>query len=110
MTSSVVDDVVRRAGRVRDAGHLGAFKRAVHQFERALGEIPDEAAGSLSIDGAQALQLAAEGVIDSIEERVADTAKAADAQELVSDVYEIRRLLEEVSRWRQHYTLTARSL
>jgi len=100
-----VTDAVETAGRVRDARHFRAFKHAVSDFIRVLGSMPDEGPNRISSDGARLLQSLGEDVIDCIEERVADAAHAADAQVLVGSVYEIRRLLEEVNRFRQHYTI-----
>jgi len=110
MSLHVIEDVARAASGVRDAQHISRFKHAASEFVRVLSEVPDEAAGSVSSDNVRALQLLAQDVIDLIEERVPDVGNAGDAQELVSDVYEIRRLLEEVTRWRQHYALTTRSV
>ena len=110
MTSHAVDHVAQAASVVRDADHVKGFSHAVREVIRVLGEVPDEPAGSMTSDDMRALQLLGPDVIDRIEERVPDIHKAADAQELVSAVYEIRRLLEEASRWRQHYALTTRSV
>jgi hypothetical protein len=103
MTPSLIDDAVRAVSRLRDARHIGSFRHAVREFVKALASVPDEQAGALSEAGIQALQSLGEDVIDLIEERVSDIPHASDAQELVGAVYEIRRLLEEASRWRQHY-------
>lgn len=105
MTNRIVADAAQAAFRVRDAGHLKGFRRAVDDFVRVLASVPDERAGSVSADGARALQTLGEDVIDRIEERIADIDHAADAQELAGDVYEIRRLLEAANTWRQHYAI-----
>lgn len=105
MSAQIVNGAVQAASRVRDAEHPRAFKHAVRDFVQALSLVPDEVAGSVPADGQRVLQSMGQDVIDLIEERVADTPSASDAQELVSSVYEIRRLLEEVHRWRQHYAI-----
>jgi len=105
VTAGLVAGAVEAAGRVRDAGHFRAFKHAVSDFIRALGSVPDEGPGQISGEGGQVLQSLGDDVIDLIEQRITDTANAADAQKLAGSVYEIRRLLEEVNRWRQHYTV-----
>jgi len=105
MTSHIVADAAQAAFRVRDAGHLRTFRRAVDDFVRVLASVPDESAGAVSAEGLRTLETLGQDVIDRIEERVADIGTAADAQELVSDVYEIRRVLEEAGRWRQHYAI-----
>ena len=110
MNGPLVEQIARAVSDVRDARHISRFKHAVREFLRVLGDVPDNAAGSVKADDVLAMQVLAQDVIDLIEERVADIQKAADAQELVSEVYEIRRLLEEVTHWRQHYAFTARSV
>jgi hypothetical protein len=105
MTSHLVADAAQAAFRVRDAGHLRTFRHAVNDFVRVLASVPDEKTGAVSAEGVRALQTLSEDVIERIEERVPDIRGVSDAQELVSDVYEIRRLLEEAGRWRQHYAI-----
>ena len=105
MSSSLVADAVEKAGRVHDAGHHRQFRHAVSEFVRVLGTVPDEGANTVSNDEVRVLRTLGDNVIDSIEARVPDIASAADAQALVSSVYEIRRLLEEVHQWRRHYAI-----
>jgi hypothetical protein len=105
MSNSLVASAVEMAGRVRDAAHHRQFRHAVSEFVRVLGTVPDEGADTVSSDDARVLQALGQDVIDYIEEHVPDIASAADAQALVSSVYEIRRLLEEVGRWRRHYAI-----
>jgi hypothetical protein len=105
MTTSLVADAVEMAGRARDAAGLRPFRHAVSDFIRVLGSVPDEGADTVSNDEVRVLQTLGENVIDAIEARVPDIANAADAQALVSSVYEIRRLLEEVTHWRRHYAI-----
>ena len=105
MTSHIVADAAQAAFRVRDAGHLRRFRRAVDDFVHVLATVPDERAGAVSAEGVRALETLGEDVIERIEERVSDMAQTGDAQDLVSDVYEIRRLLEEAGRWRRHYAI-----
>jgi hypothetical protein len=105
VTAVIVGSAIEMAGRVRDADGLRPFKHAVREFVHALGAVPDEGAGTLSTADVRVLQTLAENVIDSIETRVPDIASAADAQMLVNSVYEIRRLLEDVTHWRRHYAI-----
>jgi hypothetical protein len=105
VSSRLVADAVEKAGRVNDAGHARQFRHAVSEFVRVLGTVPDEEADTVSTDEARVLRTLGENVIDAIEARVPDIASAADAQALVSSVYEIRRLLEEVHDWRRHYAI-----
>jgi hypothetical protein len=105
MSSVLVADAVDMASRVRDAEHFRPFRQAVSEFVRVLGTVPDEGTGTISSDEARILQALSQDVIDYIEERVCCTPSAADAQALVSSVYEIRRLLEEVNLRRRHYAI-----
>jgi hypothetical protein len=105
MSATIVADAVETAGRVRDAQHFRAFRHAVSDFIRVLGSVPDAGPSQISSDGARLLQSLGEDVIDYIEQRAEDTAHAADAQVLVGSVYEIRRLLEGIYRFRQHYAI-----
>jgi len=109
MTSHLVADAAQAASRARGAEHLRTFRHAVTEFVRVLASVPDESAGAISAEGLRTLQVLGEDMIDCIEERVTDIGGTPDAQELVSDVYEIRRLLEQANRWRQHYAI-ARSV
>ena len=105
MSAGIVADAVDAVAQVRDARHLRAFKHAVAAFTRAVGSVPDEGAEAVTSDQGRMLQLLGQDVIDLIEERVADALHGGDAQALVSAVYEIRRLLEEVHRFRLHYAI-----
>jgi len=105
VSSTLVALAAQAAARVRDAGSVRTSVHAAAAFIDLLGTVPDEAADALSAGDAVTLQQLAEQVIDSIEARIAGTSRAKDAQTLASDVYEIRRQLEEVNRWRRHYSL-----
>ena len=105
MSASLVTQAVEAGGRVRDAGSSRAFKHAVNDFVRVLGLVPDEGAGALSSDDGHLLQSIGDHVIETIEERVAGALDRGDRQLLVESVYEIRRLLEEVNRFRHHYAI-----
>jgi hypothetical protein len=105
MTARLVADAVVAAGRARDAGHLRAFKHAVNDFIGILSRVPDEPARGVSSVDASILQSCGDEIIGSIEEHVADMHSTSDAQVLVGAVYEIRRLLEEVNHFRQHYAM-----
>jgi hypothetical protein len=102
MTTRIVANAAGAAARVRAAVTLHDFKHAVDDFVRDIAVVPDEPAGSLTADAARTLQVLSDDVIDHIEERVADIESGTDARDLVGSVYEIRRLLEEMVRWRQH--------
>jgi hypothetical protein len=110
MSPTIIGEAVEMAGRVRDAGRLRPFKHAVSEFIRVLGAVPDEDPGILSDDRTRVLQSLGQDVIDCIEDRVPGTASVADAQTLVGSVYEVRRLLEEVSGVRRRHHAIARHL
>ncbi len=105
MSRAAAVALLHAAARVRDAQSLRSFKHAVNEFVRVLSEVPDDHGGAASGSDVRTMQALGQDVIEYIEERVADIPSAAEAQTLVSDVYEIRRLLEEVSRARQHYAI-----
>ena len=107
MSTSIVASVVGTASGVRDAHTGRALNHAVNEFIRVLGSVPDEPVDAVSLDDAKLIQSLGDSVIERIEGHVEDTRNASQAQALVSAIYEIRRLLEEVNRWKQHYT-TAR--
>jgi hypothetical protein len=103
MSAHLVVDAVEAATRARDARTSRAFAHAVAEFIRVLSLVPDEPAQSLSADDARTIQSLGDDVIERIEKRV-EADGAPGAQALVSAVYEIRRVLEEIAVWRQHYT------
>jgi hypothetical protein len=104
VTPGIVAQAVEAAARVRDAGHARTFRHAVAGFIRVIGSVPDEGVGAISAEGERTLLSLGQDVIERIEERVAD-APGGDARELVSAVYEIRRLLEEADRFMHHYAI-----
>ena len=106
--TALVAGAAQTASRIRDAAHFRPFRHAVDDFIRVLGSVPDRPAGTLTSDDLRTIELLGNDVIDRIEDRVDGLKSAADAQELVKAVYEIRRLLEEANRFRQHYFATAR--
>jgi hypothetical protein len=98
------EDVVAR---LRAAPVQRAFEHAADDFIGLLGRVPDATAREVSASGLERLQTLAEQVIDCIEDRAGKSAdRPATAQALISKVYEIRRLLEEVDVWRRHYANT----
>ena len=109
MSANPIVDAIDAASLVKDARTPRAFTHAVGEFIRVVGAVPDEYGPTLSAGAARTIQSLGDDVIDRIEERVSSADGSAQAQSLVSAVYEIRRLLEEVNRTRHHYTV-ARSL
>jgi hypothetical protein len=106
MTTDLVAEGVDILTRLREAHRLHAFEHAVGAFTRLLGRVPDGAPGEISAEQVGVLQTLSEEVIDRIEERAdGATIRGTHEQALISRVYEIRRLLEEINQWRQHVVL-----
>jgi hypothetical protein len=105
MSTRLIADILEAVARVRAAGSTRALRHGVNDFIRVLGSIPDEPAGTLSADQVHVIQSLGDNVIDRIEARVDTVASSTQTLPLVSAVYEIRRLLEEVRRWHLHYVM-----
>jgi hypothetical protein len=89
---------------VRAAGGRQSFEHAVGQFAQALGRVPDAAPGEISVEEIGVLQTLSEEVIERIEARVERApVSGPHEQTLISRLYEIRRLLEEIHSWRRHF-------
>ena len=104
MSTRLIAEILEAIARVRAAHSTHALRQAVNDFIRVLGSIPDEPAGSFSADQVHVIQSLGDNVIDRIEERV-DAASTTQALPLIGDIYEIRRLLQEVRRWHLHYAM-----
>ena len=102
MIAGVTTDVFEAAARARDARTDRALRQAVDHFVRAMSFVPDAAPGALSTEDVRKIRATAESVIGLIEARV-ERIPLASAQRLVSAVYEIQRLLEELDRWQRHF-------
>jgi len=81
-----------------------AFAKAVGRFVQVLATVPDHPPETVSDDTVSRLLSLSEQVIEQIEQRI-NTEKdgAAVQQDIVGAVYEIRRVLENIDRWRRHY-------
>lgn len=81
-----------------------AFRRLTRDFADALARVPDYPAADFSPVEIEQLSSTAEHVIAAIERRIdADEDRDRVKQELAETIYEMRRRLEEISRWRRHY-------
>ena len=103
MSAHQIFDAVEAASRVRYAHTPRELTHAVSDFIRFIGEVPDESGPGLAADDARLIQSLGDEVIDRIEKNVSAAIVPAQAQPLVSAVYEIRRLLEQVNHAREHY-------
>jgi hypothetical protein len=89
---------------VRDAVGRQSFQHAVSQFAQALGRVPDAAPADISPEEIGVLQTFSEEVIERIEARVERAPVCGPYEQmLISRLYEISRLLEEIHCWRRHY-------
>jgi len=74
------------------------------EFAHLLTTVPDYPPREFSTDSIGVLAQMAEDVITRIERRVSTGDDSGAVQlDLVEAVYDIRRALEEIDRWRRHY-------
>ena len=101
-------ELVAKAAELADiilaTGPSHAFTKAVGRFVQVLATVPDYPPETFSDDAVSRLLSLSEQVIEQIEQRI-NTGKdgAAVQQDIVGAVYEIRRVLENIDRWRRHY-------
>jgi hypothetical protein len=106
MDTIIVPKAIEIAARVRDAQRLRVFEQAVAEFVRLIGMVPDCAPHALSDTEVATLRRLAEGVIEQIEARLSAKVDPAGRQQaLAGMVYEIGRLMEEVTIWSRHYRM-----
>ena len=76
----------------------------MREFVGALAHVPDFPAAEFTPLEIEQLSATAEQVIEAIERRLENSKdRVATQQELAESVYEIRREMEEITRWRRHY-------
>jgi hypothetical protein len=106
MDTIVVPKAVEIAARLRNAQRLRVFEEAAADFVRLIGMVPDCAPHALSVAEVTTLRHLAEGVIEQIEARLSARADPAGRQQaLAGTVYEIGRLMEEITIWSRHYRM-----
>ena len=104
MESDVLAAAAGLTAAIRDTHRRYPFETAVRDFVKLLATVPDYPATDFSAETISTLKTLAEDVITHIEARLSiGDDPSADQQQLASAVYEIRRLLEEIDHWRQHY-------
>ena len=104
METDVIASAVELSEAIRGAGRQHSFDKTVAGFVQLLATVPDYPATEFSQDGIGTLKATAEAVIISIEARIEKgEGSATDERHMAEGVYEIRRLLEEIDRWRRHY-------
>jgi hypothetical protein len=80
------------------------FLKLMREFVGALAHVPDFPAAEFTPLEIEQLSATAEQVIEAIERRLEHSKdRVATQQELAESVYEIRREMEEITRWRRHY-------
>jgi hypothetical protein len=84
--------------------HSHAFAKAVEKFVQVLATVPDYPPATFTDDAVATLLGLSEQVIEQIEQRVSTEQDGASVQQdIVSAVYDIRRVLENIDLWRRHY-------
>ena len=103
MEADVIAKATEFAETARTTKHSHAFEKAVEGFARLLATVPDFPPAAFSDNAVGSLQELSEQVIAHIEERVNTKQDSASVQrDIVEAVYEIRRVLENIDRWRRH--------
>jgi hypothetical protein len=104
MEPELVAKVAELADTILTTKASHAFAKAVGTFVQALATVPDYPAATFSDDAVSRLLSLSEQVIEQIEQRLnTEQDRAAVQQDIVGAVYEIRRVLENIDRWRRHY-------
>ena len=81
-----------------------SFMKSITKIVDALSRVPDCSSTAFSSQDIARLQLAAEQAIAAIEVRIETGDDNGTVQlEMARAIYELRRELEEIDRWRQHY-------
>lgn len=94
------------------AGNMSSrsFRKLAREFVDALARVPDYPAAEFSPLEIEQLSTTAEHVIAAIERRLDDEDDASSIkQDLAEAIYDVRRNLEEISRWRRHYLQSSTS-
>jgi hypothetical protein len=80
------------------------FLRQLREFTSAVARVPDHPAGTFSPVEIARVSSTCERVITSIERRLESSDDTAGVeQQLTEAIEEIKREMEEVSRWRRHF-------
>ena len=105
MTPSEIVTIVSETAQTLVQTESGrSFVKSITKIVDALSRVPDCSSTAFSSEEIARLQLAAEQAITAIEVRIETGDDNETVQlELARAIYELRRELEEVDRWRQHY-------
>ena len=103
-TSPIVD-ASQAARKLRPSAFGHTFIKAVRRILDALARVPDYQPDAVSDEDIQRLHAIGESTIAAIEHRLdAGHDRMSVRLELAEAVYAIRRELEEITRWRHHYS------
>ena len=103
MEADVMAKAVEFSETIRTTKHGHAFEKAVKGFVQVLARVPDYSPAAFSDDAVGSLQDLSEQVFAQIEERInTHQDRASVQQDIVEAVYDIRRALENIDRWRRH--------
>ncbi|HUK35585.1 MAG TPA: hypothetical protein VLV86_16825 [Vicinamibacterales bacterium] len=97
MSREALAIALEAANRVCCADNGRDFREAVRHFRHVLSAMPDESLGPVTADDVHRLHELSDEVIEHIEEFLPQV-NMLDARNLVDDIYQIRRLLEETAR------------
>jgi hypothetical protein len=100
MGPNIIERAVASYEGIRASGRRHPFDKGVQGFMRILTDLPGTERDKFSDEDFRLLTTVAEGVIESIEQRVdSQRESGTDNLLLVKAVYEIRRDLEVIDRW-----------
>ncbi len=105
MTPSEIVTVASEAAQALSQAAPGRiFMKSIMKIVDALSRVPDYSHAAFSSQEIAQLQLAAEQTIAAVELRIETGDDNGTVQlELARAIYELRRELEDINRWREHY-------
>lgn len=104
MPKTLIEQANAAAGDALSATKRRALTVAVEQFVDCLKRVPDGTPADLQPSDLDTLRALAEDVIGKIENDLERDDSGGSAQDLAEGVYDIRAALEELDRWRRHYS------
>jgi hypothetical protein len=103
-TSDLLKAAATAAQELMSTASSRSLRQLAREFVDALARVPGYPAAEFSPLEIEQLSSTAEHVIAAIERRIDDEDDQSSArQELAETIYDVRRNLEEISRWRRHY-------
>lgn len=103
----LVDQLVEHSNGVAAASRGKAFETSVSKFTETLATVPDYPHAEMSQASFDLINGLAEQVIAHVERRIEESRDDESLKEQMAEsVYAIRRVLEELFRWRRHFGRT----